>query len=136
VQRLADQPAGVEAVLDLADRAERTGEPEPLGDDAGQLDGGGGHQPDPLPGVEVLLRERPGAGPDPALHELVVDLLAVGDDVGDRLAGDQAEGLVARLGDRVEVLRPRTRNASCCQPKRRRSFVVISPRPAMPLPKK
>jgi hypothetical protein len=52
----------------------------------------------------VLLGQGPGAGPDPPFHELVVDLLAVGHDLGDRLAGHQPQRLVAGLGDRVEVL--------------------------------
>ena len=33
MQQLADQPAGVDAVDDLGDRAERAGEAEPAGDD-------------------------------------------------------------------------------------------------------
>ncbi len=38
VQRLADEPAGVDAVLDLGDRAQRAGQAEPARDDAGELD--------------------------------------------------------------------------------------------------
>ena len=68
VQQLADQAPGVHAVVVLGDRAERAGQPEPAGDDRGQLERGRGDQPDPLPGVEVHLGERPGARPDPVGH--------------------------------------------------------------------
>ena len=57
--------------------------------------GRGGDQPDPLAGVEVHLGQRPGAGPDPVGHQLVVDLLAELDDVGDRAAGDERQRVLA-----------------------------------------
>jgi hypothetical protein len=97
VQRLADQPAGVLAADDLGDRAQRAGQPEPAGDDRGQLDRGGGDQPDPLAGVEVQLGQRLGAGPDPLGHQLVVDLLAQPDDLVHVLAGHERQcGLPGR----------------------------------------
>ena len=58
---------------------------------AGQLDRGRGHQPHPLPGVEVLLRERPGARPDAVGHQLVVDLAAGLHDLVDRPPRDERQ---------------------------------------------
>ena len=109
VQRLADQPAGVDAVLDLGDRAERAGQPEPAGDQRRELGRGRGDQPDPLAGVEVQLGERPGARPDAVGHQLVVDLLAESDDLLDGVTGDEAE---RRLLGLLHVRRgPRCRGA-------------------------
>ena len=72
-----------------------------MGDDRGQLHRRRRDQPDPLPGVEVLLGERPGAGPDPVGHQLVVDLLAGLHDLGDRPAGDERQRVLA---DGVDVV--------------------------------
>ena len=69
-----------------------------------QLDRGGGDQPDPLPGVEVHLGQRPGARPDPVGHQLVVDLLAERGDLRDRTAGDERQRGVAAGGGRVRGL--------------------------------
>ena len=76
VQDVADQAAGEVAVHAFGDRAERAGQAEAFGDDAGQLDRSRGDQPDLLAGVEMHLRERAGAGPDLVGDDLVVDLLA------------------------------------------------------------
>ena len=77
---------------------ERAGQPEPAGDQRGELGRRRGDQPDPLAGVEVQLRERAGAGPDPPGHQLVVDLLAEAHDLVDLVAGDEGErGLLGLL---------------------------------------
>ena len=131
VQDLADQPAGVHAVDALRDRAQRAGEPEPARDDRRQLDGGGGDQPDPLPGVEVHLGERAGARPDPVGHQLVVDLLAERGELVDRPARDERQRGVA-VPRRRRVSRPPTRNLICCQAKPSRSDVVKNLRAARP----
>ena len=91
VHDIADQPAGVCPVDDLGDRAERAGQAEPLRDDPADLDRRGGDQPDPLTVVEVLLGERPAAGPDPRRHELVEDLRGEPLDVLDPPALDESE---------------------------------------------
>ena len=104
VQGLTDEPTRVVPVDHLRDRAERARQPEPLGDDARELDRRSGDQEDPLSGVEVGLRHGPGAGPDAGGHELVVDLLAVRHNVGNGLAGHQRQGLLPGLGNGLEVL--------------------------------
>lgn len=86
VEQVADQAAGVDAVLGLRDGAEGTGQAEALGDHAGQLHRGRGDQPDSLTGVEVCLRDGAGARPDTVGHHLVVDLLAQPDDLLDLAA--------------------------------------------------
>ena len=70
----------------------------------GDLDRGGRHQPDPLALVEVELGQRAGAGPDPVRHRLVEDLLAELLELGDGVAGDEAERGVAGVGDVLGVL--------------------------------
>ncbi len=133
VQDLADQPAGVVAVDALGDRAQRAGQPQPAGDDQRQLDRGGGDQPDPLPGVEVHLGQRPGAGPDPVGHQLVVDLLAERRELGDRTAGRRTTARCrGRWWSSSAVSRPPTRNLSCCQANPARSEVVKNLRAASP----
>ena len=104
VQHVADQPAGVDAVHVLGDGAHRAGQAEPAGDDLGDLDRGRGDQPDPLALVEVELGERAGAGPDPVRHRLVEDLLAELLELGDGVAGDEAQRRRAGLGDVLGVL--------------------------------
>ena len=104
VQQVADQPAGVDAVLVLGDRAQGAGQAEPPGDDRGDLDRRRGHQPHPLALVEVELGEGAGAGPDPVRHRLVEDLLAELLELGDGVPGDEAERGVAGVGDVVGVL--------------------------------
>ena len=104
VQHVADQAAGVDAVHVLGDGAHGAGQPEPAGDDLGDLDRRGGHQPDPLALVEVQLGERAGARPDPVRHALVEDLLAELLELGDGVAGDEAERGVAGVGDVLGVL--------------------------------
>ena len=47
------------------------------------------------PGVEMHLRQRPGARPDPVGHQLVVDLLAERDELVDRPARDERQRGVA-----------------------------------------
>jgi hypothetical protein len=101
VHQLADQAARVLAVDHLGHRAQRPGQPQPVGDDRGQLDRRRGDQPHPLAGVEVLLRKAPGAGPDAVGHELVVDLLAGLDDLLDGPAGDEGQRV---LPDGVHVV--------------------------------
>ncbi len=91
VQQAADQPAGVDAVGGLGDRAERAGEAEPPGQDLGELDRRRRHQPDPLPGLQVLLGQLPGALPDAVGHGVVVDLLAQPDDVVNPVARDERQ---------------------------------------------
>ncbi len=91
VQQSTYQTAGVLAVHRLGNGAECAGQAQAAGDDAGQLDGGGGHQPDPLARLEVALGEFAGTFPDPVGHGLVVDLLAQGDDVGHLVPGHEGE---------------------------------------------
>jgi hypothetical protein len=95
VQQLADEAAGEDAVLALGDRAQGAGEAQAARDDARQLQGRGGDEPDPLAGVEVHLGEGAGALPDAVGHQLVVDLLAQLDELGDGLTGDEGQGLLA-----------------------------------------
>ena len=77
------------------------GQPEPPGDHVGHLDRGGGHQPDPLAGVQVQPGQRMRARPDLVGDDLVVDLFADRGELGDRVAGDEGQG---RLADLVQVL--------------------------------
>ena len=58
------------------------GQPEPLGDDRGELDGGRGHEPDPLAGVEVAAGDGEGPRIDLADDALVEDLAPELDDLG------------------------------------------------------
>lgn len=88
------KPAGVDAVDGLRDRAERARQAEPPGDDRGGLQRRGGHQPDPLPGVEVRLGHGAGARPDLPGHVLVVDLLADGHQFLDAVALDDGQRAV------------------------------------------
>ena len=113
---LADQAAGVDAVDALGDRAQRAGQPEPAGDDVGDLDRRRGHQPDPLPGVEVQLRQRVGAGPDLVGHDLVVDLLADRRQLGDGVARDERQGGLADLLQVVQALADGPERASAARP--------------------
>src|ERR1022692_3358011 len=83
VQQAADQPACVDTVLGLGDGAKRAGEAEPAGQDARQLDWGGGHQPHTLARVKMSLGQLPGAFPDPVGHRVVIDLLAEREDISD-----------------------------------------------------
>ncbi len=106
VQQAADQPPGVDAVRGLRDRAQRARQPQPLGDDRGQLHRGRGDQPDPLAGPEVALGQLTGAFPDPVGHGLVEDLVAQADDVGHFVPGYEGQrGLPGRV-DVPGVLRP------------------------------
>ena len=104
VQQVADEAAGVDAVPGLGDRAERAGEAEPPRDHLGELDRRGRDEPDPLTGVEVVLGELPGAGPDAVGHQLVVDLLAEPYHVLHLEPGDEGERGLLRLRDVVRVL--------------------------------
>lgn len=92
VQDVADQAAGEHPVMAFGDRAERAGEPEPLGDDLRQLHRCRGDQPHLLSGIEVHLGERAGAGPDLVGDDLVVDLLAERCEFGGGAPGDELQG--------------------------------------------
>ena len=77
----------------------------------GDLDRGGGHQPDPLARVEVHLGQRPGARPDLVGHHLVEDLLADAGELGDGVPGDERQRRLARLVRRCpSPRRPTSRN--------------------------
>ena len=91
VERSPHELAGVDAPADLRDGAECACQPEVLGDDGGQLDRGGGDQPHPLTGIEVILRERQGAGDEFVGHLLVEDLLAEVDEFIDPPPRDERE---------------------------------------------
>jgi hypothetical protein len=91
VQQVPEQPAGEGAVALLGPGAQRAGQLQPVGDNARQFLRGGGHQPDPFAGVQVLLGQRPGAGVDPGGDDLVVDVLRHRHDLGYRLAGDEGQ---------------------------------------------
>ncbi len=93
VQHVPDEPAGVDAVGALGDRAQRTGEAESARDDGGEFDRRRGDQPHPLPRVEMHLGERPGAGPDLVGHQLVEDLLADLHHLVDGAPGHEGQGL-------------------------------------------
>ncbi len=104
VQQVAHQGAGVDAVHVLGARAQGAGEPQATRDGARDLDRRRGDQPDPLPLVEVHLRQCPGAGPDPAGHGLVEDLLAEGLELLHPVPLDEGEGGAAGVGDVLRVL--------------------------------
>ncbi len=105
VQRLAHQPAGVDAADRLGDRAERAAQAQPPRDDGGGLHRGGRDQPHALARVQVGLGERPRARPDAAGHVLVVDLLADRHEFGDAVPGDDRERAVPRVRHVPRVLR-------------------------------
>ena len=105
VEQVADQAAGVDAVLGLGDRAQRAGQAQAVGDDAGQLHRCRGHQPDLLARVEVLEGQRPRAVPDAVGYLVVVDLLAEADELADAAARDERQGGLACRADVVGVLR-------------------------------
>ena len=102
-----DQATGVDAVDALGHRAECAGQAEPVGDDLRHLHRGRGDQPHLLPPLQVPHREGAGAGPDPAGHRLVVDLLADGGQLGDRVTGHPGQRLLADLVQVLEVLADR-----------------------------
>src|SRR4051794_19351063 len=104
VQQVADESAGVDAVHVLGDRPERPGQAQAAGDDAGDLDRRRGDQPDALALVEVQLRERAGARPDPVRHAFVEDLLAELLELGHGVPGDEAQRRGPGLGDVRGVL--------------------------------
>src|SRR3954447_193029 len=107
VEHLTHEPAGVDPVDLLGDGAEGPGQAQPPRDDPGDLDRRRRDQPDPLALVEVQLRERPGAGPDPVRHGLVEDLLAELLELADPVPLDERERRRACLGDVLGILDPR-----------------------------
>ncbi len=62
----------------------------------GEVGGGGRDEPDPLPGVQMTLREVPGAFPDAIGHCLVVDFLAQRHDLGDGVPRYERERRLTR----------------------------------------
>jgi hypothetical protein len=104
VQHLAHQLTGVDAVDVFGDGSQGAGETEPSGDDVGDLDRRGRHQPHPLAAVEVLLGDRSRAGPDALGHVLVEDLLADLLQLTDRVPLDEGQRGRPGLGDVLGVL--------------------------------
>src|SRR5664279_697261 len=104
VQWLADEPAGVDAVLHLGNRAEGAGQGQPAGDDARELHRRRGDQPYSLTAGEMLLGQRPGARPDALSHHLVVDIFAERDDFLDVVTGHEGQGSLARFGHVLHAL--------------------------------
>ena len=114
VQDVAEQAAGEHPVDRFGHRPHRTGQPQSPGDDVGQLERGGGHQPDLLTGVEVCHRQRAGAGPDLVGEDLVVDLLAQHAQLGRGAALDEGQRLAPALGDVGAVLPARHLEFGLC----------------------
>jgi len=104
VQGRAHQAAGVDAVADLGHRAQCPGQAEVLGDDGRELDRGGGHEPDPLPGVQVALGQGEGAGDQLVAHLVGEDLLAEVDELGHASALDERQRGLGRRCHVLEVL--------------------------------
>jgi len=77
------------------------------GDDRGQFDGGCGHEPHTLPGIEVPLRERERAGNEFVGERIDEDLLAEIDQLADRSAVDERQSRFSSGGHVLEVLRAR-----------------------------
>ena len=86
VHQVADEPAGVEAVLVLGDGAEAPVAPSRRAMSAADLDRRRGHEPHLVAGGEVLVEQPLGAGEDAQLQHLVVDVLADRGDLRDGAA--------------------------------------------------
>ncbi|CAB4948606.1 unannotated protein [freshwater metagenome] len=91
MQGVADELAGVCAVDDLRDRAQRAREPETLGHNRGEFHGGRGDEPYPLAGVEMVLGKGEGSGPQLVDHDFVEDLDAELDYLRHTAPGDEPE---------------------------------------------
>ena len=105
VEDVADQAAGEDAVLDLRHRAQRTGQPQPLGDDLRQLHRGRRHQPHLLARLQVQVRQLAGAVVHAVADDLVENLLRQRGRLVDPVPLDELQGLLARRGDVVGIFR-------------------------------
>jgi hypothetical protein len=104
VQDVADQSAGEHPVDRFGDGAQRTGQPQPLGDGRGQLVRRRGDQPHLLTCVEMHLCQCTGARPDLVGDDLVEDLLAESHQLRGGAALDECQRLALPGRDIVAVL--------------------------------
>jgi hypothetical protein len=99
VEDVTDQLSGPGSVADLGDGAERARQPESSGDDLGEFDRCGGHEPHGFTGSEMALSELAGSVPDPCAEALVVDPLAKRDDLCDPQARAERQRSVPQVRD-------------------------------------
>ncbi|BAC17242.1 hypothetical protein [Corynebacterium efficiens YS-314] len=106
VEDVTDESPGEDPVPDLRDGADGTGEPEALGEDLRQLDGGGADQPHLVARSQVHIRQLAGAGPGLVEHGPVHDLLTQFHQFLHGTTPDELQGLFTALCHIVGILGP------------------------------